>query len=495
MHPGGKCIHQAPFDKTGWSLKMLDCVPYVKSAQSAVFSQGKPNGLFLSITLRKAFNFEEVKLGISQVPKLTNNLNEEFKTDLVSVVAIADHVWRYYDSFPPKELRPFTELHAKNTKEVLFPTVGADIFLFAKSSRMDVAYELSKLFLIQLGKSVEDFDRTQSFAYMPTTEYEPNLSRDLTGFIDGTRNPDHLLRAIVDEVLIFPGDDEKRHVGGCYMYTGKFVHDLEKFRSFSDDQKSQLVGRDFAKERRNKGYDHRPENPRLDDDIYRSKNIRDGKPANNRFHTNRGHAAIYRQSMPFFHGNQEGLNFIAFSRFISEFDNALKRMCGHYQPDGSTDGLFEFTRATTSGYYYVPSLEELELLASLPVISNPPLWKETKEEEDAKKLRIFFEYCTNCGYKTIFLEKLKVIMSFSTPERPIEIIPNPQIPRVASFEIYTEDGKLIWSKLAQVNGMNNYPECFPTNQKIVQEMKQILDLDDDYVSEFDVPGLTRWGDF
>jgi deferrochelatase/peroxidase EfeB len=84
-------------------------------------------------------------------------------------------------------------------------------------------------------------------------------------FIDGTRNPDHLLRAIVDEAVIFPGDDQldsskpkkklivdnnneskqedneekevaesdKAHVGGSYMYAGRFVHNLPKVISIS----------------------------------------------------------------------------------------------------------------------------------------------------------------------------------------------------------------------------------------------------------------------
>jgi hypothetical protein len=48
-------------------------------------------------------------------------------------------------------------------------------------------------------------------------------ARDLTGFLDGTRNPDHLLRAIVDQagnylnkIVIFPGDnkDDLSHTGG-----------------------------------------------------------------------------------------------------------------------------------------------------------------------------------------------------------------------------------------------------------------------------------------
>ena len=45
------------------------------------------------------------------------------------------------------------------------------------------------------------------------------------------------------------------------------------------------------------------------------------------------------QAMPFFHGGDEGLYFIAFSRSLDEFDLALKRMAGYFSEDGSLDNL------------------------------------------------------------------------------------------------------------------------------------------------------------
>jgi len=219
--------------------------------------------------------------------------------------------------------------------------------------------------------------------------------------------------------------------------------------------------------------------------------VRDAGPAANRFHTNRAHAAIYRQSMPFIQGTEEGLFFVAFSRFIDEFERAFNRMCGHYQEDGSTDALFEFTKAISSEYYYIPSLKELESLPLALKIENPVLYKEEKEVLDVTKpkVTIICEYCTNCGYKTIFLEKKRVLESV-VPH--LEIVVNPKMPRLASFELYMEDGTVIWSKLAQPNGMNNYPECWPTNQYLVKKMREILG-DDSLTSDFDQPGETHWG--
>jgi len=278
------------------------------------------------------------------------------------------------------------------------------------------------------------------------------------------------------------------------MYAGKFIHDLAKFNNMNKQEKDHIIGRDYDTVSAHRGYDSRPENPRLDQSEYRSKHVRDTAPAPNRFHTNRAHGAIYRQSMPFAQGNDEGLFFVAFSRFIDEFERALNRMCGVYQPDGSTDSLFEITRAVTSGYYYVPSKSELQALPESPDIEfKIPLVPEIPVQQSVisatPKLRIAAEYCTNCGYKTIFLEKKRVIDSM-VPD--VEWIINPKMPRLASFELYLEDGTVIWSKLALPDGMNNYPHCWPTNLQIVQKIREIL-KQPELLSPYDQSEPTLWG--
>jgi len=254
-------------------------------------------------------------------------------------------------------------------------------------------------------------------------------------------------------------------------------------------EKNNIIGRDYSSVSQHRGYDSRAENPRLDHNEYRSKHVRDSGPSPNRFHTNRAHGAIYRQSMPFVQGNEEGLFFVAFSRFIDEFERALDRMCGVFQPDGSTDSLFEITRAVTSGYYYVPSVTELSTLPLLPPTDiKLPAEVDQKTEVFVPKLKIVAEYCTNCGYKTIFLEKKRVIESMV----PVEWIINPKMPRLASFELYLEDGTVIWSKLALPDGMNNYPHCWPTNRLIIKKMREILNQPD-LQSPYDKDDPTEWG--
>jgi len=239
-------------DSSGWPkhkvenvIELMDPVPFVGNAQKGVFAQGKDHGIFVSIEFIEQFNDDEVKTAISAIPVLTEQLNgilsqetEDGPHDsVVAVIGVADHIWRRWDPHPPKELKPFTEKRAKDTGEVVIPATGGDLFLFVKANRIDNAVDLTKSIRRAFCKNLKKFSQTVSFTYKPTKNFRPNAPRDLSGFIDGTRNPDHLLEALVDEVIIFPRDDQQRHVGGSFMYVSKFIHDLDKFDNLPKKRK------------------------------------------------------------------------------------------------------------------------------------------------------------------------------------------------------------------------------------------------------------------
>jgi Dyp-type peroxidase family len=482
-------------DVTGWTSRMVNLVPYANKMQSAIIDHGKNNGLFVPIHLEANFDHNIVKATLSKIPRWTKKLHSTYNEPIVSVVGITSNIWKRWDPNPPKHLKPFKEIKNKDKSEVLFPESNEDLFIFVKSNRIDLCNMLTTKVLSDLKKAgLKSFTQTVGFVNNPTNEFQPNMARDLTGFIDGTRNPDHLLRALVDQTLIFPLDDDGNHVSGSYMYSGQFIHNLEKYHQMSDGEKSQLFGRDITRVKSHKGYDNRAENPRLDEDYYRSKDQKTGEAFDSRFHTLRGHGSMYRQAMPYISGSDQGLYFICFSRSLAEIDNALKRMAGHSQITGSTDGVLDITRAVTSNYYYCPSVEELKGLkknTNLLEINN--IVKE--ENMGEKSLKIVAEYCTNCGYFTIYQRVKQIIESFH-PD--VEWIENPKNPRLASFEISTHDGFLLFSKLALPDGMNNYPHCFPTSAslktKLIQYFKQPEQTFSDEEKKPLVWGLSGWED-
>jgi Dyp-type peroxidase family len=277
---------------------------------------------------------------------------------------------------------------------------------------MDFCHDLTKLVITHLGKNVKSASQYPTFRHGHGVSKEKiGYAKDLTGFIDGTRNPDHLLRAVVDQAIIFPDDEQgsTQHSGGSYMYAGRFVHNLPKVRQsvilsefiqffgLSDEQKSSLVGRDYTKMTPHVGYDQRPENPHLD-------------PLPSDSHVARSHASIMRHAMPYRNLEEEGLYFIAFARSLVELDSSLKRMAGHFADDGSPDRLLSITKAVTSNYYYTPSLSELSYLALQSDIKIGKQEATTLEKAETHfaltdvkkergKVKVMIEYCTNCGYK------------------------------------------------------------------------------------------------
>lgn len=59
-----------------------------------------------------------------------------------------------------------------------------------------------------------------------------NDGRDLTGAIDGTKNPDATLRTVVEQASIGPRDYAGgAHLGGSFVFCSKFAHRLADFRA------------------------------------------------------------------------------------------------------------------------------------------------------------------------------------------------------------------------------------------------------------------------
>jgi Dyp-type peroxidase family len=467
-------------DETGWPAHQFNTVPYIENAQKAIVARGDLNhGMFMRVDLKNNVDLKQVGQVLGSVITLRDGILKEVddvdnKSRLVALVALSPELWQRFASerktvHVPHDLYSFETKKAKGTDKVLFPATGGDVFIMIKSLRADLCYELSKVFLDELADKVQDFERYTTFGYKGV----PMAAKDLSGFMDGTRNPDHLLRALIDEVLIFPEDDthvheRSSHVGGSYMYAGRFVHDLKAIREMSQDDRNQIIGRDYDVVAPHRGFDRRPENPRL-------------KCPHARSHSNRSHASMYRQAMPYVSNKEEGLYFVCFARFLSEIDTALNRMAGHYeQEDDSTDYLFKMTQCVSSQYFYVPSVHELKALATDEIVTSSNTIQENIKRQTEKKtslankhrpIIVNFEYCTNCGYVTIFKEKKKLLELLSDD---IIVVGNPVFPRLSAFEVTAEDGTVLWTKLNHESGDggNNYPHVFPTNQQMVDIMRE-----------------------
>ena len=156
--------------------------------------------------------------------------------------------------------------------------------------------------------------------------------RDLSGYEDGTENPTG--DAAVEAAFVSgrgAGLD-----GSSFCTVQQWVHDLDRFASFSRDAADRIIGR------------------RLSDNA----EIRDAPDAAHVKRTEQEAADppafLLRRSMPWADGVRAGLMFVAFASSLDPFEYHLQRMTG--AADGIADHLFRFTRPVTGATFWCPPL-------------------------------------------------------------------------------------------------------------------------------------------
>ena len=173
-------------------------------------------------------------------------------------------------------------------------------------------------------------DGFESDAALPAFRYREG--RDLTGYEDGTENPEG--EAAVAAAAVSgagPGLD-----GSSFVAVQQWVHDLDRFDSFAPDTRDRIIGR------------------RLSD----NEELRDGPDAAHVKRTEQEApdppAFLLRRSMPWAGADRAGLVFVAFARSLDPFEYHLDRMTGG--ADGIVDHLFRFTRPLTGAAFWCPPL-------------------------------------------------------------------------------------------------------------------------------------------
>ncbi|MBX7115491.1 MAG: Dyp-type peroxidase [Myxococcaceae bacterium] len=160
-----------------------------------------------------------------------------------------------------------------------------------------------------------------------------DIGRDLSGYEDGTENPqgDKALQAAIVSGQ-GPGLD-----GGSFVAIQKWVHDLGRLEKMPPHARDHLVGR---------GHETNEELA----DAPASAHVK--RAAQERFEPA---AFMLRKSMPWGNAREHGLYFVAYGNSFSAFERVLHRMAG--LDDGITDGLLQFSRAVSGGFYFCPPMQ------------------------------------------------------------------------------------------------------------------------------------------
>ncbi|WP_237219059.1 Dyp-type peroxidase [Rhodoferax aquaticus] len=157
--------------------------------------------------------------------------------------------------------------------------------------------------------------------------------RDLTGYEDGTENPQGADAA--DAALVAQGAVGLR--GSSFVAVQQWQHDMDQFERLGPLAQDHAVGRRLS------------DNEELDD-APASAHVK--RTAQENFTPK---AFVLRRSMPWSAGLHSGLYFVAFGHSFDAFEAQMRRMAGH--DDGIVDGLFAFTRPLNGAYLWVPPMQ------------------------------------------------------------------------------------------------------------------------------------------
>ena len=172
-----------------------------------------------------------IRAAISRLPQLFDNYSDQFsEANLIGVVAIGEAYWdEFYPQARPALLAPFPAMHSDDR---VAPTNSYDIYIEIRSDRADVNHIVSTKVCQLLGDSVELIEQVQAFRFLD--------GRDLTGFVDGTENPQGLHRR---EVALVKDQDDINFASGSYLHTQRYQHNLTLWDSLAEHEQEDVYGR------------------------------------------------------------------------------------------------------------------------------------------------------------------------------------------------------------------------------------------------------------
>ena len=300
------------------------------TAQSVILPLPSDHARFIVLRI-KDLSIEKLKeqlehLFTSRDRLITQHPQAQIKT----AVAFGPELWSRLYSQSPAGFKQLEPIHGSFE----MPVVPADMIMHIASARADICFALSQAFFEGIQDQVQVLDERVCFRYFD--------GRDITGFIDGTENPQFPDDRA--EVALL-GEDSGIFQDGSFIFAQRYAHNLEKWKKLKVDTQEQVMGRTKL------------ESIELDDEV-KPKNAHVARTV---VEDEEGEEMeILRHSLPYGDGRgDQGLFFIAYTKDLTIIDAMLERMFGT-SGDGIHDRLLHFVTPLDGAYYFVPSEELLE---------------------------------------------------------------------------------------------------------------------------------------
>lgn len=209
-----------------------------------------------------------------------------------------------------------------STAAVDIPSTPASLFIWLRGSdRGELVHEARKMEKIVL-PAFDLIKVIDAFQYAD--------SRDLSGYVDGTENPQD--DDAVDAALV--KDKGAGMDGSSFVAVQQWLHDLDYMSSLPRNEMDHVIGRRLSD---NEEIEDAPESAHVK------------RTAQEDFDPE---AFVLRRSMPWADESAEGLVFVAFGKSFDAFEALLNRMLG--VDDGIVDGLFRISQPVSGYYFWCP---------------------------------------------------------------------------------------------------------------------------------------------
>jgi porphyrinogen peroxidase len=237
----------------------------------------------------------------------------------------------------PDDFQPYPGYESDDGK--VAKATQEELLLWVHSDDKDLCWETQYNFRTAVAGHMTVARETPTFIY--------RNSLDLTGFIDGTGNPepdDQYDRAIIPE--------GKPGAGGSFCIAQRWVHDLGYFNGLSLEDQQNTFGRTKA------------DSTRLDVQVPTSHlshvELREGATADD---TKPKRGEMVRRSTPYaFHDGTIGLYFMGFCREQAPMRERMEAIYGHN--GHARDALTDYSTPASGSFYFAPSSETLDAALS-----------------------------------------------------------------------------------------------------------------------------------
>jgi putative iron-dependent peroxidase len=290
----------------------------MSTPQSGIFALGTASHAYLEFDAREPSVTHELVSAIASLrePRTTMggvNLVAGFRPELWRAVVTDDC---------PSNVEGFNH-DVVGPDSYTMPATQRDAVLWLSGSAYDVVFDTARAAIAALGPLASLAEETSSWPYQH--------DRDLTGFVDGSENPD-----LIDAPELTTIPEGRPGAGGTILLLQKWRHDATAWEYLPVEQQEQIMGRtkDASVELDDKAPDSHV--ARTDQDQF-------GK--------------IFRRNMPYGTVGEHGTMFVGFSADQRPLATMLESMAG--LADGVRDALTRYTEALTGAYYFVPSNESL----------------------------------------------------------------------------------------------------------------------------------------